>query len=309
MINAIVSDLLATDSVYSGEIGLAWNHDRDTAPGGCSLFMATEPQNLLQQCGSLYSYFWPIFPEDWEHGITLLRAAEDMGYRLCCSSAEAMLLAADKAECLRQLAGTGIKLVPCWSGDSDHSDIPEQYAASMWVRKPRRGTGGKGCRLFDSFSRARQAGGNKDDLLQPYIKGINGSISMVCANNKATVLAGNMQNITLSEEACTLHEIAVNNFDAASADKLQQLASSIAAAIPGLLGFIGADFICQDDGSLVLLEVNPRVTSSYPGLRQALGVNPTRWLAPLFADIDMPPAPATGRADSHTVTVRINHEP
>ena len=50
------------------------------------------------------------------------------------------------------------------------------------------------------------------------------------------------------------------------------LGGAIAAAIPGLAGYVGVDFVLTPAGPVVL-EVNPRLTSSYCGLSRALGRN------------------------------------
>ena len=51
------------------------------------------------------------------------------------------------------------------------------------------------------------------------------------------------------------------------------LARRIAAAIPGLRGFVGVDFVLGIDGRATVLEVNPRLTSAYVGLSARLGRN------------------------------------
>ena len=50
-------------------------------------------------------------------------------------------------------------------------------------------------------------------------------------------------------------------------------AHHIAAAIPGLRGFVGVDFVLGVDGRATVLEVNPRLTSAYVGLSARLGRN------------------------------------
>jgi predicted ATP-grasp superfamily ATP-dependent carboligase len=52
-----------------------------------------------------------------------------------------------------------------------------------------------------------------------------------------------------------------------------RLAREIAAAMPGLWGLVGVDLIAAEQGPL-LLEINPRLTTSYVGLRPSLGENP-----------------------------------
>jgi predicted ATP-grasp superfamily ATP-dependent carboligase len=61
--------------------------------------------------------------------------------------------------------------------------------------------------------------------------------------------------------------------NAASDDgTLASLADRIAAAIPGLWGYVGVDLVLTRDGPVVL-EINPRLTTSYCGMGQALGIN------------------------------------
>jgi predicted ATP-grasp superfamily ATP-dependent carboligase len=58
-------------------------------------------------------------------------------------------------------------------------------------------------------------------------------------------------------------------------EDLQDLADGIVQAIPGLGAYVGVDLILTDTGPVVV-EVNPRLTTSYVGLAQVLGLNPAR---------------------------------
>ena len=71
------------------------------------------------------------------------------------------------------------------------------------------------------------------------------------------------------------------------------LARRVAAAVPELWGYAGIDLILTEAG-LHVLEINPRLTSSYAGLRSALGGNPTAsvlelWRSGRLPDNRMPP--------------------
>ena len=50
------------------------------------------------------------------------------------------------------------------------------------------------------------------------------------------------------------------------------LAARVAALIPGLDGYVGMDLILTDDGPC-LIEINPRLTTAYVGLRQVVDLN------------------------------------
>jgi predicted ATP-grasp superfamily ATP-dependent carboligase len=54
--------------------------------------------------------------------------------------------------------------------------------------------------------------------------------------------------------------------------RLTGLAARIADAVPSLWGYVGVDLVLTADGPVVL-EINPRLTTSYAGIRRALQVN------------------------------------
>ena len=62
---------------------------------------------------------------------------------------------------------------------------------------------------------------------------------------------------------------------------LEILASQIAEAMPMLTGYIGVDVILHE-GGVSVLEINPRLTTSYAGLHGALVYNPARLLIDLI---------------------------
>ena len=51
--------------------------------------------------------------------------------------------------------------------------------------------------------------------------------------------------------------------------------------MPGLAGYIGVDVIVGD-ADIRVLEVNPRLTTSYAGLEQAIGCNPAELILDMF---------------------------
>jgi predicted ATP-grasp superfamily ATP-dependent carboligase len=57
----------------------------------------------------------------------------------------------------------------------------------------------------------------------------------------------------------------------------------VAAALPDLWGIIGVDLI-DTKQELQVLEVNPRITTSYAGLRESTGINPAAMVLDLLHD-------------------------
>ena len=68
----------------------------------------------------------------------------------------------------------------------------------------------------------------------------------------------------------TLAALAVGDIPASPAH--ERLAERIAATLPGLLGPVGVDFVDTDDGPVVV-EINPRMSTSACALRDATGIN------------------------------------
>ena len=56
-------------------------------------------------------------------------------------------------------------------------------------------------------------------------------------------------------------------------DRLEPLALEIARALPGLWGYVGVDIIVTPAGPVVI-EINPRLTTSYVGLKASIDRNP-----------------------------------
>jgi predicted ATP-grasp superfamily ATP-dependent carboligase len=75
---------------------------------------------------------------------------------------------------------------------------------------------------------------------------------------------------------------------------LKLLANDIKAAVPGLIGYFGVDLLLdtQTARGVTIVEVNPRLTTSYVHLHQAIGCNPAAMvmdamLAPTFSMPDI----------------------
>lgn len=144
-----------------------------------------------------------------------------------------------------------------------------------WVIKPDDGAGAEQC-YFCADEKALDALSNSIDpekfIIQPYIKGEAASLSMICHQGTAQLLACNQQIFNFIEGKGILQKIVVNGateqWDAFSA-----IAKKIAAADHGLSGYIGVDLIINHNG-ITVVEINPRLTTAYVGLRLSISLNP-----------------------------------
>ncbi len=213
---------------------------------------------------------WPIAPEtdgvlEW-----LSRDTLASGRRLLGSHPDAVALCASKRATDAHLAAHGIPTLPGWPADQSPLIPPP------WVVKPDDGAGcEQTCRLADHATRQRWLAGVDNPsryYMQPCWPGRAASLSLLCHRGQAELLACNRQRMVLDGDAYHLQDCEPNAL-AERAEEWRPLATAVAAAIPGLWGYVGVDLL-YDGEDIRVLEVNPRLTLSYCGLGAVLGINP-----------------------------------
>jgi predicted ATP-grasp superfamily ATP-dependent carboligase len=102
------------------------------------------------------------------------------------------------------------------------------------------------------------------------------------------LLGCNLQRIALLDDSFVLLGCEVNGLDEDRA-LYARLARGVAEAIPGLWGYVGVDLVVTDRGPRIL-EVNPRLTTSYVGLSRSLGANVAQMVVGLTEEVQVPPA-------------------
>ncbi|HSI45028.1 MAG TPA: ATP-grasp domain-containing protein, partial [Methylophilus sp.] len=112
-------------------------------------------------------------------------------------------------------------------------------------------------------------------LLQPYIAGQALSMSVLSTKDHVKVIAGHHQKITINQGLFSFEGAGVNQA-AQYLPLMQALAERIKKAIPGLLGYWGADMILTESNVLTLVEINPRLTTPYIQLSKLLPENPAK---------------------------------
>jgi predicted ATP-grasp superfamily ATP-dependent carboligase len=242
-----------------------------------------KPEDALETLGAAMAEadaVWPVVPES---AGMLERASGqilDAGKLLIGSLPAAVRVAASKHRTSQALNAAGIAVVDtCWA----HDVLPE--GANAWVVKPDDGAGCSETRIFADSAAARASIEEREPghyVMQPYIHGAHRSISMVCADNRVLMMSVNEQRIAVFDNQLHYMGSTVNGVR----DEQRQywaLAEQVMAALPGLWGYVGIDFIMGADGPVVL-EVNPRVTISHAGLRQSTSHNPARLLLELLQD-------------------------
>lgn len=108
-------------------------------------------------------------------------------------------------------------------------------------------------------------------IYQPYVAGDARSFSMLCTRGGVQLLCINRQHVDRRENFLAFHGVEADVVDDTDGE-IMALAERIHAAIPGLRGYVGVDFVQTVDGPVVV-EINPRLTSAYVGMSDKLGFN------------------------------------
>ena len=221
---------------------------------------------------------WPIAPETDGALLRLTALVESQQKILFGSNSDAVKLAGSKYATWLALQAADINVVPTY--------LPENWPgnqAGHWVAKPDDGVGCAGIIYFDTTAALTDwlaQGGGTGHVIQPFMPGIPASISMLCRQRRAWLLSCNRQKVSLHGASFVYSGSLVNGM-AQHWTEFDALAQRIARAIPGLCGYFGVD-VLVDEGQLQVFEINPRLTTSYVGLHEAIGCNPARLVLDLL---------------------------
>ena len=234
---------------------------------------------------------WPLASES--EGLlerlshTILRAN-----RILLGSAPgAVRVAASKLAMARALADAGVPVAATYS---PHAILPEEHGA--WVVKPDDGAGCFNIRLFSDRAAALawiRAAAVDDYVLQPFVAGKLGSLSLLCCDGVARVLSCNLERVAMRNNRFHFLGSTVNGLDDRDG-ALDRLAQRVAGAIPSLWGYVGVDFVLTAGGAVVL-DVNPRLTAAYAGLHASIGRNPAGLVIELLKGPAAMPGPVSAR--------------
>lgn len=237
-----------------------------------------DAEMTIAHCMHHVDAVWPIVPESAGMLESASRHILEQDKLLIGSLPGSIAITASKYLTSKALERAGVAAVGTYRMGEP---LPE--GVSAWVVKPDDGAGCTNTHLFADRHAALAWIGERDCekyVLQPYIHGRHRSLSLVCADNKVLLLSFNEQRIVVSDNQLHFMGSTVNGMDDPFR-KFRSLAESVLAAIPGLWGYVGIDFIMSNEGPVVL-EVNPRITTSHAGLHDSIGYNPAQLIVDLL---------------------------
>lgn len=304
MLSAVVADLLELPGV---EVSFARDarvplpaHEPLRAARVCWRGLDPPPAQALAREIAASDAIWPIAPETGGELECTARAVLAAGRLLLGPHPDAIALTARKSATAARLAQAGIDVVPCFAPGTGWPAID-----GPWIVKPDDGAGCVDARIVAGRDEAAAALGEPGGglIAQPWIAGEAMSLCVLSTQGKTDVASVNRQHLQLDRGIVGLAAIEVNCEPVTA--PVRALAERVATAIPGLNGYFGIDYI-QAAAGPVVVEVNPRVTTSYARLRAALGVNAAEWVV---AAATGRPAPWKGAHRGQAVRLNLDgHE-
>ncbi|UCC58891.1 MAG: ATP-grasp domain-containing protein [Candidatus Bathyarchaeum sp.] len=113
-------------------------------------------------------------------------------------------------------------------------------------------------------------------IAQKLIRGKGASVCVISTGDKALSVTLNKQLVTLAPpDEESRYSGGVVPFDHSLEEEALKTAQRVVESIRGLRGYVGVDMVLAREGPVVI-EVNPRLTISYIGLRRAADFNPAQ---------------------------------
>lgn len=216
-----------------------------------------------------------VAPESGGILLDLRDAVERAGGRVLGPSREAVALTSDKLALAGHWRAHGVPT----PATTEREPAPCEAFPVVW--KPRDGAGSTDTFLVrDRFELARALAAHSPRqpmILQEFVPGRAASVALLCGPGGQVPLLPTFQ--LLSADGRFKYEGGELPLPPQLAARAAALASRAAACVPGLLGYVGVDLVLGDaeEGPHdFAIEVNPRLTTSYVGLRALAGFNLAR---------------------------------
>jgi predicted ATP-grasp superfamily ATP-dependent carboligase len=221
------------------------------------------------------------------------RWIEEAGSKLLGPTAGAVQLTADKLQLESRLRDHGGIPTPATLPFSLGSLPPWPLP---WVVKPRDGAGSQATFLLKCPQSAvmclevgRAEGWQGEWIVQPYLSGLAASVACLVGARQTIALPAAEQ--WLSSDGRFHYTGGRLPLVGELCERAKRLALDAVHAVPGLFGYVGVDLVLGDslDGSAdAVIEINPRLTTSYVGLRKLACFNLTEALMAVAIETPLP---------------------
>lgn len=270
-------------SVPGCEVHTTWDARLGAFPlnqvGVVIVHNANEEHAAFDRCAEQSDATFVIAPEF--EGLLARKCArvEELGGKLLGSSIAAIELCADKLRLFSHLHEHGLPTIPTRIWSHPEESPPLEYP---FVIKPRDGAGSMHTFLVTN-SRELEAvrkvyaelPSGWQGIAQPYVVGNARSVGALIAEYPRRIEIFPPAEQFLSNDGRFRYLGGRINGSARLNDTQAALILQACESIPGLSGYVGIDYLVSNDApdDLLIVEINPRLTTSYLGYRAACDEN------------------------------------
>jgi len=238
-------------------------------------------QAILKACSSVDAVY-VIAPETGGVLSELVRFVEQQGVPLLNSCPEAIRAVSDKVGLYKMLKSKGLrtpKTVEVSVAQYRDAGFMDCFGFPV-VFKPVDGVGCSGLSLVDEPSQVVGAVGRVVNelgsemfMVQEYLVGEHVSVSLLCTESKSVAVSLNRQNVVLlGPDGVSCYMGGSVPFYSEKMSEVFKVAGAVVGCFSGLRGYVGVDLVLTDAGPVVV-DVNPRLTTSFVGLSRVTGFN------------------------------------
>jgi len=245
-------------------------------PTGCLVSEVTEAEGELATLtleASQADWTLLIAPETGRALLNRCRLVESVGGRLLSPSSAIVAIASDKQATAEFLATRRFPVPRGIAINATQAAIPDDFPFPA-VLKPVDGCASQGLRLVPSAQDIPRLLGAQRLRLEEYVPGLAASVAILCGPKERYPLPACEQR--LSDDGRFTYLGGRLRLPPKLDGRARRLALATVTALPQALGYIGVDLVLGDaaDGSGDrVIEINPRLTTSYVGLRAASETN------------------------------------
>jgi predicted ATP-grasp superfamily ATP-dependent carboligase len=235
-----------------------------------------------------------------------LRRLARPGRLLLDAAPEAVALAADKGRTAEALAAAGLATPSGCTVRAEAAAIASALASIGYpsVLKPADGAGALGTVRVGTAGDApaaaarviAAAGEGAPVRVERWVEGKAASVALLVAAGDAVPLALNAQDVRVAPDGTVGYAGGSTPLDHPLRAAALDAARRAALAIPGLVGWAGVDLVLSPRDGVVAIEVNPRVTTPYAGLRLVAPLNLGGLVLEAVRDGRLPDGPLSLRA-------------
>jgi predicted ATP-grasp superfamily ATP-dependent carboligase len=270
------------------------------------IFYAKEPQKFLQSIAKINDALYIIAPETGgvlQSLVALVEGTDKVS--LNCKS-KAIEKGADKTALYEKLEKFGFAPKTVILNLTDDLAKTEQVIKKKLsypiVLKPADGTSCSGLSLVEdekqvqgAIEKIKAESLSEQFIAQEFVEGEDASVSLLCNGEKAVAVSLNKQTVTLAKpDGTSSYDGGSVPFDHPLKKEAFSVAEKVVESIVGLRGYVGVDLILTQKKPFVV-DVNPRLTTSYVGLCRVAGFNVAEAIVNAVLKSSLPTKLATNR--------------